>query len=342
MNIKLVDVDSTIPNLALMKLSAWHKAQGHKVSIERLGIPFYPNERRDMTITTNGYDKVYLAAIFSGTIDSVKLDMWSDESICIYGGTGIDIEKTLPKDVESMQPDYSIYPENDTAYGFISRGCNRKCYFCVVPQKEGRVHQVETDLKRMISDFKKLKLLDNNILQLPNHAEVLTEIAEIGIRCDLNNGLDIRMITEENSELLSRLNHVSQFIFAFDDYKYRRFIERKIELLGWMKPWQAKFYCYVNPDMELFETVKRIEWLRERKMLPYVMRDIACFGSDKEQFYTDLAAYANQPAFVKKMDFVTFLNKRHTDQIRIDRNTGFYEDAMSVPDRKFFEIKAAA
>lgn len=328
MNIKLVDVDSTIPNLALMKISSYHKSLNHSVTLERLGISYYPDDRKLRTISTDGYDKVYLSAIFKGTIDCVSFDMWSDTSKCVFGGTGIDNTNKLPNEIEICDLDYSIYPDNDTAYGFISRGCDRKCYFCVVPQKEGRTKQVEFNLMNIIRDFKKVKFMDNNFLQLPNHLNILEWLVDRKMKFQFNQGLDIKLITKDNSELLRQSNYWGDYIFAFDDYKYRRFIERQMELLKWIPEWRAKFYCYVHPDMELFETVKRIEWLKQRKILPYVMRDIACFDSDNSEFYTDLAAYSNQPAFFKKIDFGAFMQKRHSNIDRINLHIKMYQEAM--------------
>lgn len=331
MKILLVDVDSTIPNLALMKLSSYHKSLGDEVELLVLGISYYPDQRTKRTVGIDGFDKVYVSVIFKGSIDFVEFDMFSDVGKVVFGGTGIDIKSSLPPEVESAELDYSIYPENDTAYGFISRGCNRKCYFCVVPTKEGRIRQVETDLEKIISNFKKVKFMDNNFLQLPNHLEILEWLAERKIKCQFNQGLDVRLITAENSVALSKLNYMGEYIFAFDDWKYRRFIERQMLLLKWIRPWGAKFFVYVHPDMELSETVRRIEFLRERELLPYVMRDSACWGSTNSDFYVDIAAYANQPAIFKKMDFDGFLAKRHpSNEKRVSASSTLYYGALEV------------
>lgn len=336
MRVLLVDVDSTIPNLALMRLSAFHNDANDEVSFLRLSVSYYPHKRAVRKVDTSGYDRVYLSAIFKGTINSVRIS--GDCADVRTGGTGVDVVSTLGNEVDSYDPDYSIYPENDTAYGFISRGCNRKCYFCVVPEKEGKTHQVETDINRIVGRFGKVKFMDNNFLQLPNHVEILRNLVARGIRCQFNQGLDIRLITPENSELLSRLNYMGEYLFAFDDYKYRRMMERQLALLNWIKPWKAKFYCYVNPDMADFETVKRVMFLRERKLLPYVMRDITCWSSSKSEFYTDLAAWANQPSVFKKMGFLEFLDRRHDDLFRVVDSATNWLDAAAVRDKPVFSI----
>lgn len=330
MRVLLVDVDSTIPNLALMKLSSYHKSLGDQVELIRCNVSYYPSRRaHPVAIRTDKWDKTYVSAIFKGTLDSVKFIGGGDVT---FGGTGVDLTTRLPDAVEQCPMDYSIYPDNDTAYGFISRGCDRKCYFCVVPQKEGRVHQVESDLTKIIGGFKKVKFMDNNFLQLPNHLQILEWLVEHGVRCQFNQGLDVRLITPENSALLARLNYMGEYVFAFDDWKYRRFIERQLQMLGWLKPWGAKFYVYVHPDMAHGETVSRIEWLRQRKMLPYVMRDIACWSSDESDFYTDLAAYANQPNIIKKLDFYQFCEKRHANKVRAAESSVKWAYALPTVD----------
>lgn len=327
MKILLVDVDSTIPNIALMKISGYHKNIGDVVELVRLGISYYPGAQSTRTIGTSDYDKIYVSAIFKGTIDFVVFDMFTDIGKVVFGGTGIDVLSKLSDEIENSSLDYSIYPDNDIAYGFISRGCNRKCYFCVVPQKEGKVRQVESDLNKIIGAFKKVKFMDNNFLQLPNHLEILECLGNKNIRCQFIQGLDIRLVTDKNSLALSKLNYMGEYIFAFDDYKYRKFIETKLALLPWMKNWGAKFYVYVHPDMPLSDTINRIEFLRERKLLPYIMRDISCWKSDKSDFYTDIAAYANQPAFFKKMDFEGFMQKRYPhNHNRVNKSISCYKN----------------
>jgi len=329
LRILLIDVDSTIPNLALMKISSYHKSMGDEVELKRLGISYYPDKRTRTTISTAGYDAVYLSAIFGGTMDCVDFDLYSQKGLCLFGGTGISLDATLPDEIDEQELDYSIYSDNDTAYGFISRGCDRKCHWCVVPQKEGKIHQVEADLENIIRKFKKVKFMDNNFLQLPNHVEILEWLAERKIKCQFNQGLDIRLITEENSAALFKLNYMGEYIFAFDNWGYRRIIERQLKLLQWIKPWGAKFYVYVNPAMPLTETVKRVEFLRNRKLLPYVMRDIECWGSEHHDFYVDLAAYGNQPAFFKKMAFEEFIYKRHPgNRVRADKSAELFRSAL--------------
>ena len=122
MMILLIDADSRIPNLALMKLSAWHKSQGDHVELVRANLPYYPNKRKKLFIAKNA-DKTYCSVIFEGNREFIEGDD------IIFGGTGADLITTLPAEVETCDPDYSIYPDNDISYGFITRGCIRNCSF---------------------------------------------------------------------------------------------------------------------------------------------------------------------------------------------------------------------
>ena len=119
MKIGLIDVDGKMPNLALMKLSAWHKERGDDVDLT-------------MPVLAAGYDKVYMSKVFT----------WSDMP-CLpdnaeVGGTGCDLHKTLPDEIEHLCPDYLLY-KMDYSMGFLTRGCIRKCEFCFVPEKEGNI-----------------------------------------------------------------------------------------------------------------------------------------------------------------------------------------------------------
>ena len=122
MRIGLVDVDGhNFPNLALMKLSAWHKCRGDTVEFAD------PAARR--------YDKVYMSKVFTFSRDCT--DRYDCE--VVRAGTGYrDYATILPEEIEHICPDYSLYGVKE-AYGFLTRGCGNRCSWCVVPHKEGEV-----------------------------------------------------------------------------------------------------------------------------------------------------------------------------------------------------------
>ena len=317
MKILLIDADSTIPNLALMKLSTWYKKMySATVILKRLNIPYYPNKAKTFhNINTEGYDLSFCSIIFEGSEKYVK-----GENI-IYGGSGVLPAVYLTKEIDECEPDYWLYSYEyvaDTSYGFISRGCIRHCSFCKVHVLEGNIIQVSTIDK--IVKHSKVKFLDNNFLALPNHEELLNELIDKNIKCQFNQGLDIRLVTESNSKLLSQLNYFGEYIFAFDNITYKQNIKKQLKLLNWRKPFNFKFFVYIHPDMNLKETKERILWLKRNKCLPYIMRDVTCWSSEYEKFYTDLAGYCNQVFAFKKLSFIKFLKRRHTSNSRIERS----------------------
>jgi len=318
--IMLADADSTIPNIAVMKLSTYHKRMGDSVSVIRGNLPYYPRIEKKYFAIPFGYDKIYCSVIFEGN----KTHVTCLQDGVIYGGTGVDLKTELTEEIENLDCDYSLYPENNESYGFITRGCIRKCSFCKVPEKEGGIHLVSSIDK--IVRHKKVKFMDNNILAYEGHLEILQELIDKKINCQFNQGLDIRLINNKNSELLSKMNYYGPYLFAFDNIRITDIIERKLEIMKWRKPWSFKFFVYVHPDMPLSETIARIEWLKKRKIFPYIMRDIECFKSANANFYTDIAIHCNWPAYFRAMTFYEYLRYANKDERRIEKSGHLYED----------------
>ena len=320
MMVLLIDADSVIPNIPLMKISQWHKGNGDRVLLHRHNLPYYPNRKKAHYYVPVGFDKIYCSVVFEGNKEFIHGDN------IVFGGTGVNLTTVLPPEIERCDLDYSLYPDNDTSYGFITRGCIRKCSFCKVPAKEGYIHKV-SDIDKIVK-HKKVKFLDNNILAYSEHKSILRELVDKKIKCQFNQGLDIRLLDSENSKLLSQLNYLHEYIFAFDAWKYKEIIENKLKLLSWTKDWQLKFYVYVHPEMPIEETVKRIVYLKEHKCLPYVMRDIRCWDSVNNEFYIDICAYTNQVHLFKKMEFRDFLIKRHTSKKRINQSLRIWNENL--------------
>ncbi len=319
MNILLIDADSQIPNIALMKISTYYKRKtNHTIRLRRLGLSYYPTkDKTSINISDITANKIYCSIIF----DTNKTKVIGNN--VDFGGTGVSLKKTLPKEIEECVCDYSLYPENKISYGFISRGCIRNCWFCKVPKKEGMIRQVNN-----IDDIvkhKTVKFMDNNFLALPNHKELLNELIDKKIKCSFNQGLDIRLLNEENSTLLSKLKYQGEYFFAFDDWKDLKVMNEKLKLLGWRRDFQIKFFIYCHPKNPISEIIKRVEWCRENKCLPYIMRDITCYSNKCREFYVDIASYCNQPSFFKKMSFDEFLGKRHTNLTRIKKSSYIYK-----------------
>ena len=311
LKVLLINADCEF-NLAIRKMYTYYTKRGDIVMMQDLHLPGYPH-KRTVAINGNVYDMVAISNVFEVNADKVIVEGCSDVR---YGGIGSrNSLAQLPPEIEECEPYY--YHEEDMSWGFITRGCVNKCYFCKVPTHEGALREYRT--VEQVVRHKKVRFLDNNILAYDKHMEVFQKLIDMGVRVDFNQGLDFRRANDENMAMLARLKYIDRYIFAFDDWKYRPLWEEKIQIIKRHIPqdWKIRLYVYVNPAMPLSDTVNRIEWCREHKCLPYIMRDAECYKSEHKDFYTDLAAYCNQPAFFKKMDFETFLGKRHKNADRI-------------------------
>ncbi len=313
MKVLLVDCDSTIPNLALMRLAWYYRMLGYIVELIRLGIPVYgkPKER---VVDCSEYDLAFVSAIFDTTPKHVKIIAGNCK--VDFGGTGYDIKKKLPKEVYACEPDYSIYPENETSYGFIYRGCFRNCDFCIVPEKEGDVHQEVQSVKELIR-HQRIKFLDNNFLGGINCKQFLQELIDLKIPCQFNQGLDIRLVDDEIAEMLSKLHYIGEYIFAFDHIEDKNIVEEKLAIVRKHinSPWKIKFFIYCHPKMKIISDVlARIEWCKENQVLPYFMRDLTCWQSPEVQTYNDFSAWCNQPGIFKHHTYKEFCIKRRKNK----------------------------
>ena len=312
MNILLINVDCDF-NLAIRKMYTYYTNMGHSVKMIDLHLKGYPH-KKVVPINAKKFNMVCVSNIFEINADKVHI---SNCENVFYGGIGSRNSKaTLPDEIDECEPFY--YPEEDMSWGFITRGCVNKCYFCKVPTHEGCLREYRT--VEQVVKHKKVKFLDNNILAYDKHCEVFQKLIDMNVTVNFNQGLDFRLVNDENMALLAKMHYIDRYIFAFDSWSYRDLWEEKMKIIRRhiIYPWRIRLYIYVNPNMPLSDTVNRIEWCREHECLPYIMRDSKCYESEHKDFYTDVAAYCNQPALFKKMDFETFLHKRHKKQERID------------------------
>ena len=324
MRILLVNVDSRW-NMAIRKMYNYFRRE-HDVEMIDLGFSGYPHNRKKV-IDGTGYDKVFVSNIFDINKDRVTVKNCADVQ---FGGIGSNNpHRQLPCEIEATEPYY--FADEDTSYGFITRGCIRNCWFCKVPKFEGKLK--EYNAIESIVKHKKVKFLDNNILAYPKHMEVFQWCLDHPeIRVEFNQGLDFRLVNDENLEALSKLNYMGEYIFAFDEPKYQPLLEKKLALMKKYvsTPWKLKFYIYYHPSMDLKQLWERVEWCRERECLPYIMRDIACWDCDNKNFLIDYAAYCNQPGMFKKVSFADFLPKRiacgSIDRARMEADLLIYED----------------
>lgn len=257
--ILLIDVDSRLPNLALMKLSRYYKEKGHKVVLARKGSKI------------KGVKGVYASSVFfspSSTRRVAALREYYGDSL-VVGGSGVDIHSRLPQEIEKLPADYGLYPEfGDRAIGFITRGCRFKCPFCIVPVKEGKTHQVSNLDELLQSDRKKLILLDDNILSHSGAGEILEDMARRNVQVNFNQTLDIRLVDKEKSRLLRRIRCAntkftrSVYHFSLNDTSNLDRVRRKYRQLGFAPKDNVEFICMYGYNTTLAQDIERFRFLR--------------------------------------------------------------------------------
>lgn len=261
MKIALFDVDSKIPNLALMKISAYHKARGDQVE------PYMPLE-------LDSYDYVYASKIFTFSDGSLLLP-----DRMVIGGTGVDLATTLPPEIEAARPDYSLYgyPHN---IGFTMRGCRLRCSFCVVPEKEGKpkpYNTISEIWQQRDSDF--VVLLDNDFFGNPHWRDRIDEIKKYKLRVNFSQGLNIRNIKPDQAAAVASVKfrnlkgNDKQVYFAWDDPRHEKLIHKGIKTCidNGLTPRQMAFYVLIGYHSTQAEDLHRVEILRDYGCDPYVM-----------------------------------------------------------------------
>jgi hypothetical protein len=266
MKIGLIDVDSHhFPNLALMKISAWHKAQGDQVEM------FFPMSH---------YDKVYMSKVFD---DSPDFETCINADEVIKGGTGYDLQNKLPTEIEHMYPDYSIYNIKKQAYGFLTRGCPRGCEFCIVGKKEGLKSYKVADLEEFWNGQREIIVNDPNLLACKDRKDLLQQLIDSKAWIDINQGLDIRFCDEEASHMINQLR-LKMLHFAWDKMDQSKLIVKN--LIEFKKRTEFDFrklrvYVLTNFGTTHEEDLHRIYTLKKIGYDPYVMI------YDKKKFVTD-------------------------------------------------------
>lgn len=257
----LIDVDGhNFPNLSLMKISAYHKTRGDSVEWYE---PLFSGE----------LDRVYMSKVFTFTPD---YQYCINAKEIIRGGTGYnypDGGEPLPEEIEHIYPDYGLYGIENEAYGFLTRGCPRNCQFCIVGKKEGLKSKKVADLQEFWNGQKYIKLLDPNILAAKEHKDLLKQLADSGAWVDFTQGLDARLLTEENIELIRKIK-VKNVHFAWDNIADEKIIVPKLKLFKektGLDKRKITVYVLTNFNSTLQEDLHRVYTLREIGAAPYIM-----------------------------------------------------------------------
>lgn len=337
MKVGIIDADligrkkHRFPNLASEKISAYWKEQGAEVYLKL--------DYDDL----EDYDHIYISKVFTDT--PIPEGLVETEKIHL-GGTGFYFDKApnLPEEIEHHMPDYHLYDEwienevlkaeaeakkakknfnrnnymvqfkeyTDYSIGFMTRGCFRKCPFCV-NQKYDHVFRHSPLEEFYDPSRKKICLLDDNFLGCPEWRNILNELIALKKPFKFKQGMDERLLTEERCELLFGANYDGDYTFAFDNIKDYDLIHRKLKLIRkYTRSTSVKFYVlcgFESTDaIDVENTFKRVALLMNYRCLPYIMRyqnknETPWKESKYRGLYVTLARWCNQPSFYKKMSF---------------------------------------
>lgn len=267
--IAIYQVDGTnyqgvqFPNISLMKISAFHKSIGDTV------------EWYDGLLMASQYDKIYASKIFNfSEMPQVPANM-------IIGGTGIDFYNRLPEEIEAAQMDWSIYPDTPFHYGFSMKGCRFACKFCCVPKKEGKPKTYNT-IDELLTNPKgknKLMLLDNDFFGGADWKQNLLRIIELKLKVCFVQGLNIRIITEEQAELLAKCDYRNSkfnkkyLTFAWDRFNDGKVVKKGIDICNraGIPSSNMQFFVLIGFDTTPEQDLERVMFLKDIGAMPFVM-----------------------------------------------------------------------
>lgn len=294
MNIGLIDVDGhNFPNLALMKIARYYKAIGANVE---WWTPF------------ENYDVVYKSKVFTFTPDFNQCITNADK--VESGGTGYkNYEKTLPAEIDKLQPDYSLYKhivDDKSAFGFLTRGCIRSCKWCIVPKKEGKIRQYMDIEEIAIDGRNKITLMDNNVLSIDYGKEQIEKIIKLGLRVDFNQDLDCRLVDDETAKMLSQVKWLQYVRFACDTSAQLPHLFRACDLLK-KHGYKRDVFMNVLLTDDKHECLQRINEIKKYKSLrlrPFAQPYIDFEGKrNPPQWQKDMARWCNLKQIFDTVDF---------------------------------------
>lgn len=265
MNVGLIDIDGTkFPTLTLMKLSAWHKQKGDTVHLITVDDVLGGNLFLSL-------DKIYASCIFDWNYKTARAI--ADCGVEV-GGSGWDMSIKLPYYIEHIYPDYSLYGDDKTAVGFMTRGCPRRCPFCIVKNKEGVLSVKVANLSEFWNGQKIIKLLDPNLLACPEHLDLLRQLIDSKAWVDFTQGVDARLLNDKNLELILKVK-TKMIHFAWDNPRDKTVPEALLKYKaakgGNIDCRKNAVYVLTNYWSNFEQDLERVYWLRENGFDPYIM-----------------------------------------------------------------------
>jgi len=341
-----------LPNLVCMKFSTYFKRQGHHVVLAE----GYDRER------LLSFDKIYLSKVFTVTeVPEWVLELPNLE----YGGTGFFFEKApfLPEEIEHSMPDYKLYDDFilhslrrgikqialkyylDYSVGFMTRGCFRRCPFCV-NKRYRRVHKA-SPIEEFFNPARRfICLLDDNVLGYKDWGDVLEQLKRTKRKFQFNQGLDMRIMTDDKAKALSSASYDGHFTFALDDINDTELVERKLQIWRKYHKQEVKFYvlcAYKSTDvMDIISIFERIFLLAKYKAIPYLMRYVDFKDSEMYGMYVALAAWINQPHIFEKMSFRQMFMRdaeRNGGKSSVMRYALGFEKQYPTIARKYYDLR---
>lgn len=346
----LLDRGTRFPNLALMKIAGFKRDLGDEVVL----IENY----NELSPLFNDFDKIYVSKVFDFTQIPINLKQFQNIEI---GGTGFYGENApwLPDKIEHHMPFYGLYdkyieheikrgikPNKFTDYqeysiGFTTRGCFRKCAFCV-NRRFDHVFKHSPVSEFLDETRKKIYLWDDNILGYPKWEEVFDELISTKKAFSFRQGMDIRLMTDYKAQKICKAKYVGDYTFAFDHLNEKESVLKGLN--SWLKfaTKQTRLYVLCGFDSQdandIEATFERIKILMQHHCIPYIMRYAAYENSKYKGIYINLARWCNQPNFFKKKSFRQYCEENGESSSTMRYLNEFERDYPEIATR-YFDIR---
>jgi len=340
----------SFPNLAIMKISAYYKNKGCNVTL----IAF--TEINPNTLFQSKYDAVFVSKVFSDTETPLFID---NLDFVHKGGSGFYYDKSTPlhNDIEHSFPDYSIYENipscshdyyHKYSIGFITRGCIRKCDFCI--NRNSNKVEANSTLAEFVDNKRPyVMLLDDNITAYKDFYKTFEELNNLNIPFVFKQGMDFRLLNKKKMNIVWNSNYkksgekngkggVKLFHFAFDNIADYILIEKRLKEYYFNKPFSFMMFFYVivgfdrshkyNDDFykrDILDLLTRVKLLFKYNAYPYIMLHEDYKKNPNNEVIRQLARICNNPMMIT--------NKTIRKSLEIYSKTSNTEKTISIIEK---------